>query len=466
MSKVNKTSSITTISLILVLGALAPLLDSTMVNIAINNMTRNFHTTLSSMQWAITGYTLTMGIMVPIAGWATDRFSGRILYIVASLGFFLGSLLSALSTNFTLLLIGRLFQGAAAGFIMTSLSTLVVRAANGKSLGSLMATLGLPIMICPILGPVVGAFLVNNWNWHIIFWINVPITLITIALSWFFLPILQGPEPKKKFDWIGISLLAVMFACSIIGISNVKSQTGFTPSNVWGPLVLAGISLIAYIIYASFASHPIFALDVFKSHNFSASIVLVTIAGIAINGPMMLLPLYFQNIRGVSLITTGLLMMPQALGMLITRSMAGKLTDSMGPRPVVLTGLLITIAATYPLISINANTANLYLLVVLFIRGIGLGIYFVPVMSAAYIGLPTTRAGEVSVITRLMQNIGGSIGTSILAVVVANNMLNSHYHTTITIASHAYNAGFFISFVMTIVALIPVFFLSAKTKKD
>lgn len=453
------------IAFVMVFGAFAPLLDATMVNIALNPMMSDFKVTLSTIQWVTTGYTLMMGIAVPFAGWATDRFEGRHVWIVGLGAFLVGSVVSVLSHDFTILLVGRLIQGASAGLLMTSLTAIIVRAAGGN-LGKLMAVVGLPVLLGPILGPILGAVLVQHYDWHMIFWVNVPITIIGAVLAAVFLPKLDSIAPKKQFDWLGILLLAVMFAGFIYGISKVDVQSGFATSIVLVPLTIAVVALVLYVIYAQKGAHPIVKLDLFRSKNFSASMILLVLAGVATNGPMMLLPLFFQNVQQDTLIGAALGMVPQALGMLVTRSQAGKLTDKIGPRLIVLIGLFVTLVGTIPLVTINNHTSTLLIVLVLFVRGMGLGLYQVPVMASPYLGFSRERAGEISVATRLLQNIGGAFGSAILGIVVANAISAHTIDNVIDNLSHAYNMGFWVAVGLNIFAFIPAIFLAGKPRHN
>lgn len=452
------------ISLILAFGVLAPIFDSTMVNIAIQTMTKDMNTTIAVMQWAITGYTLMMGITVPLGGWATDRFNGKRVYGFALALFLIGSLFSAMSATVTTLIIGRLIQGAGAGLLSQALSTLVMRAADGKNIGKLMATIGIPIMIGPVLGPVLGAFIVNHANWRMMFWVNIPITIISMLLLFFGVPDLPAINPKLKIDFLGIGLLAGFFAGVILGISNYSSNKAFfEQANVLWEIGLGMLALILYILYASVKpDKAIVPLTIFKYKSLNLSTILMMLTGITTNGPMMILPLYFQDIRGEAIISVGLIMGAQAIGMLVTRSQGGKLTDKIGPKWVTITGLVVALLATLPFIWVDAITAIWLLVTVLFVRGLGMGIMIVPVMSSAYMGIPKDKISQATVTTDVLQSVGGAAGSAILASIIINVAANAPKATPLLTMTYAYNMGFAWSAGFTLLMFIPAWFLSGK----
>lgn len=336
---------------ILVLGAIMPLLDSTMVNIAIKHLSNDFRIGLDSIQWVITGYVLSMAISVPLVGWMVQRFNGKWLMINANIVFLATSISSGLSWNIYLLIISRIVQGLSAGFIMTLVTTLAIEVAGREQMGRVMSTVGLPIILGPILGPVIGALIVQFLSWRYIFFVNIPVGIIAIILMIFRLPDFDPANVKAKFDFIGITLLGISSAALIYGITQASKNATFNNSITISYVVTGIVVLAIYIVYAAIKKEQaILPLHLFKSKNFSAVIVGLFLAGIATNGPMLLLPLFFQNIKGFSVLDTGLILIPQGIGMLVARPLVGKLTDKLGARNVVLVSLTLAIAGTIPFV--------------------------------------------------------------------------------------------------------------------
>lgn len=457
----SKTSSIIGIAAIMVIGSIAPMLDSTMTNIAIKSITSSLDTTVNSVQWIVTAFALAMGIAVPFAGWAVDWINGKSLYIWALVVFLLGSILSGMATNINLLIIGRIIQGAATGIIMPTLTTLIVRLSGGKSLGHLMSVVGLPMVLMPILGPTVGGLIINQLDWHWIFYINIPIAIVSILILIIWLPKFEASHQGSFLDLPSITLMTGLFTGSILGITKFSRSANFFQTSVLWPIGIAVFCLISYIIYAFiFPNKALINLNLFKTHTFSAASLLLLMSGITLNGAMFLLPLYFQNIRGLSVVWAGLYLIPQGVGMLLTRTQIGNLTDKYGARWIVMSGIIVASLSSLPFAFANAGTNKWFLLFCLLIRGAGVGAFTVPIMSDSYAGLNPAQIPAATTATRMFQNIGSAFGTAILATVITHATAGSL--PTIASLSSAYNAAFAWSIGITLVALIPAWFLSVK----
>jgi len=448
------------ICIIMVAGSLAPLLDSTMVNVAIKTITSNLKSTVSVIQWVITGYVLAMGIAVPISGWATNRFGGKRVYMFSLLVFLVGSVLSSLSWNIDSLIGFRFLQGFGAGLMIPTLQTVIVQAAGGRNLGHLMSIVSIPAVLGPILGPVLGGIIVNSLSWRWIFYVNIPICIVALLLAWWGLPTDEPSNSKHSLDIFGILLLSPAFAILIYGISKISSHGGFNSSDVIVPLVIGLLLLAAFIVYALRKKvSPVLDLHLFKSRNFSASTVLLFLSGIVTNGSMLLLPLYYQQLRGESVLFAGLWLIPQGVGMLLTRSWIGRLADRIGSRIIVIISLVVTMVGTLPFAFAGSNTNQVLLAVALLIRGAGLGGLLIPIMASAYMGLSRDQVPDASIATRILQTIGGAFGSAILATIV-QQQLSSNNVSNIQIVASAYNVAFWWSIGFTVIAIIPALLLS------
>ncbi|TCL59823.1 EmrB/QacA subfamily drug resistance transporter [Kineothrix alysoides] len=457
--------SIMNIAWILVLGAVMPLLDSTMVNIAIKHLSNDFSIGLELIQWVITGYVLSMAISVPLAGWMVQRFNGKRLMIGANIVFLAASIASGFSWSIHSLIIFRIVQGFSAGFIMTLVTTLCVEIAGRERMGRLMSTIGIPTVLGPILGPVIGAVIVQFLSWRYIFFVNIPIGILAIALMILKLPDFTPTNKKVKFDFIGIILLGASSAALIYGITKAAKNATFNNSTTIGFVIAGAVILAAYVIYAVFKKeHAILPLPLFKMKNFSAVMVGLFLAGIATNGPMLLLPLFFQNIKGFSVLSAGLILIPQGIGMLVARPLIGKLTDKLGARNVVLISLTLAIVGTIPFVFFNEASSLIVMSIVLFVRGIGIGGIAIPMMTDAYTGMVKQEIAQASVGTRLVQNIGGAFGSAVLATVVSLSIQDKV--PTTPLMTTAYHNGFTLALVLSVVLLIPAMFLTNKTSKQ
>lgn len=452
------------VAIIMVVGSLAPLLDSTMVNVAIKTLAIDLKSTISVIQWVITGYVLAMGIAVPISGWAVNRFGGKRVYMFSLVVFLVGSVFSSLSWNIGSLIVFRILQGIGAGLMMPTLQTILVQKAGSTNLGRVMSIVSLPMLLGPILGPMLGGVIVSSLSWRWIFYVNIPITIIALLLALWGLPTDESASSKPSLDIIGISLLSPGFAVLIYGISQIRSNSGVGSSKVIIPVFIGISLLIAFSVYALRTKKtPVIDLHLFKSRNFSASTVLLFLSGIATNGAMLLLPLFYQQVRGDSILYTGLLLIPQGVGMLLTRSMIGTLVDRIGSRTIVMVSLLVTIVGTIPFAFADSNTNQMILAVALLIRGAGLGGLVIPIMASAYMGLRHEQVSDASITTRILQTIGGAFGSAVLATIVQHQLSSSYVSNIQTVAS-AYNVSFWWSIGFTAIAIIPTLLLPIRKK--
>ena len=266
---------VTRAAIILVIGSITPLLDSTMVNVAIQSISVDSKCTMSVIQWVITGYMLAMGIATPISGWANKRFGGKRVYIFSLITFFAGSVLTALSWDIGSLIVFRLIQGLGAGLMVPITLNLLVQISGGKQLGRLMSYMSIPSALGPILGPVLGGVIVNGLGWRWIFYVNVPVILIAILLAVKGLPKDKISDPKGTLDWIGISMLSPAFAILIYGISQISSYGEITNSAVFAPLMIGIVLMAAFVVYALHSKGtPVVDLRLFRLRNFSVCSIL------------------------------------------------------------------------------------------------------------------------------------------------------------------------------------------------
>lgn len=447
------------ISIIMVIGALAPLLDSTMINVAIKTIAGDMKSTVAIIQWVITGYVLAMAIAIPISGWAINRFGGKRVYIFSLLVFLAGSVLSSLSWNIDSLIAFRLLQGFGAGLMIPTLQTVIIQASGGKDLGRIMSIVSMPALLGPILGPVLGGIIINSLSWRWIFYVNIPICIVALFMAWRGLPTDEPSNSKQRLDIIGILLLSPAFALIIYGVSKISSHGGLSSSEVFVPMVIGFLMMMAFVVYSLRRKiSPVLDLRLFKSRNFSVSIILLFVSGIATNGAMLILPLYYQQVRGQTALLAGLWLIPQGIGMLLTRNWLGKLTDRIGSRIIVIVSLLVTTIGTLPFDFASSDTNQILLAAAQIIRGAGLSGLLIPIMASAYVGLSRDQIPDASIATRIFQTIGGAFGSAILATILANQLLIRNVSNTVTV-SNAYNVAFWWSIAFTVVAIIPALLL-------
>lgn len=399
---------------ILVFGALAPLLDSTIVSVAIDALRTELHTTVAVVQWVSTAYLLALAMAVPITGWAVERAGAKRMWLVALLLFLVGSVLCGAAWDIGSLIAFRVLQGIGGGLMLPILQTLLMRAAGGRQLGRLMAVVSLPALVGPILGPVVGGLIVGNLSWHWIFYVNVPICVVAIVRAWRGLAADAG-RSGHRLDLVGLLLLSPAVAALLFGLAQVGTEGGFGHAVVLAPLISGAALLALFVRRALRAERPLVDLTVFRRRSFAASGALMFLTGLSLFGPMLLLPLFYQQRHGLGVVAAGLMLVPQGVGSLLARG-TGKLTDRIGPRPVVLGGIVLSVVGTLPF---ALGDASFWVLGgALVLRGIGLSATNMAVLVGAFAELRHREIPHASSLTRILQQVGGSLGTAVLAVVL------------------------------------------------
>ncbi|GAA5345321.1 EmrB/QacA subfamily drug resistance transporter [Planifilum fimeticola] len=450
------------ILLILVFGALPPMLDTTIVNIAVNDLAEMFSAGFAVTQWVVTGYTLALGIAVPFSGWLMKRYDGKKVFMGALSLFLAGSLLCGLAWNMPSLIAFRVLQGFASGLLIPTVTALAVQVAGNDYLGRAMSVVGIPVVFAPIIGPVVGGLILQYLSWHWLFFVNLPFGAVALMMMQWKLPRFEALEKSAKLDWLGILLLALISGMYIFGVTEIRTE-GAGALGIFA-FVAGTASLIMYLLYAGKKKDlALIPLDLFKSKNFSASFLSLFLAGFATNGPMLLFPLFFQNVLGLNVITSALWLIPQGLGMLVTRPLIGRMTDKLGARFVVLPSIVITIIGTLPFAFFDFGTDQWMVWLVLFIRGMGVGGFTIAVMSDAYVGVQKPLVPAASVATRIIQNVGAAFGSAILATVVSN-ALNGQ-ESAVSDAG-AYHAGFITSLIFMVISILPALFLTNRMRMD
>lgn len=427
-------------ALILVVGALAVVFDTTIVSVALHQLTTSLHVPVSTIQWVTTGYMLALGVAVPLSSWALARFGGKRVWIFALTVFLAGSIGASLAWNAAALIGWRVVQGVGGGLMLPVMTTIIMQAARGRALGRTTTWVALPALFGPILGPLAGGAIISHLSWRFMFWVNVPFCVLGLILAGLYLAG-DTPSPaaaRPRLDVRGLALLAPGIAMVILGLSNAGSADGFDHPDVIAPLTVGVVFLIAFTMYALRRSDPLVDIRLLAVRSVGSSTSVLFLSGFALYGAMLLLPLYYQQVRGVSALTAGLMLIPQGVGALLSRQIAGPLTDRIGARAIAVVGFVVVAAATVPFSFADATSDNWLLALWLLIRGVGLGAVTMPVMTASYVGLDRSQIAHSSVLTRIAQQIGGSFGTAVLAVVLEQAVSGT--------GSGAITSGFHIAF--------------------
>ncbi|MGF7237020.1 MAG: DHA2 family efflux MFS transporter permease subunit, partial [Frankia sp.] len=406
------------LALTVTLGAIMAILDTTIVAVAINTLGRDFHTSLSTISWVTTGYLLALAVVIPLTGWSVERFGATRMWNVSLVLFLAGSALCGTAWSAGSLIFFRILQGLGGGMIMPICMTLLARAAGPQRMGRIMSFIGIPALVAPVLGPVIGGLLVDNLSWRWIFFVNLPIGAVALFASWRVLPRDDHGSAHHKLDVPGFLLISPGLAALVYGLSEAGNGGGFGAARVQIGVVVGAVLLCGFVIHALRRSDALLDLRLFSNRTFSVASIVSFLIGAVLFGAMFLFPLYYQIVRGQSALAAGLLLAPQGLGAMVAMPISGRITDRRGAGYVVPVGMFLMLIGTLICTQVDAHTSETWLVLSLFVRGVGLGGSMMPTMGAAYQSLNPTAVPRATTTLNILQRVGGSVATALVAVVL------------------------------------------------
>ena len=335
------------VSAVVVIGSIMSILDTTIVNVALATLSHKLHASIDEIQWVVTGYMLSLAAVIPVSGWAARRFGAKQVYLLSLVLFTAGSALCGLATSSTELIIFRVLQGVGGGMILPVAQLIMAEAAGPERMGRVMSIIAVPAMLAPVLGPTLGGLIIQNTSWRWIFYVNVPIGFIAFITAVRMLPRVQRGH-VDRLDVRGLLLMATGLPLFTYGLAEVGITGSFGSPKVIYPC-LAGIVLVAlFAVHALRVPKPLLDLRLYRRPTFSSASLAMFCLAAALFGGMILLPLYWQDIRLESVVDTGLLTAPQGLGAALAMPFAGKLTDRIGGGLPALFGVTLCALATIP----------------------------------------------------------------------------------------------------------------------
>jgi EmrB/QacA subfamily drug resistance transporter len=420
---------------VVMLGAIMSILDTTVVNVAVDHLAVAFNSSLTTIQWVITGYTLSLAAVIPATGWAADRFGTKRLYLTSLVLFTIGSILSGLAWSAESLIVFRVLQGLGGGMIMPAVMTITTRKAGPHRMGRIMGVLGVPMLVAPIVGPILGGWLVDDVSWRWIFFINVPIGVLAFVLG----QIVLDPDesqPTHRLDWVGMLLLSPGLALLIYGLAE-SSNDGFGAVRSWLPVLAGALLIVGFFAHSWRSDEPLIDIRTFTHTRAGAAAGVFLLFAISYFGSFLLVPLYYQSVRGATALDAGLLLVPQGLGAMVTMPIGGRITDRQGPWWLPSVGLPLLIIGILPFAFVTATTSYVLLCSLNFVLGLGMGLAMMPTMTAAMQSVPASAIARTSTAMNIIRQGGASIGTAILSVILASQ-INSRLH----LRAHGGHGGF------------------------
>lgn len=411
------------VAAVVMIGSFMSVLDGTIVNVAIPAL-QSYYTgadgtvpAYSSVAWTITGYALATAAIIPLTDYGLRRVGHRWMYIGSLVTFTLTSVACAASPSLGFLIAMRVLQGLCGGCIMP-VGTALVASVAGDRLGKMMSLMGVPMLIAPIVGPILGGWLVEAASWHWVFLINVPFGLVAAALGLAFLP-RAGEHSRPNLDVTGVVLMSPGLALILWGVSNAGAGAPISSPVVWLPLVAGVVMVAAFVRRSLRIDHPLLDLTILRLPSYRTAIGLAVAFQTAFTGDLLLLPSYFQQVRGMGAMESGLFIAPTGLGALISMPIAANLIDRLAPRRVIPWGMTAMFASVAALTQVGAHTSLWYLGGVLMLQGLGIGGTMMPVSTAALQAVPRREVGNATTLFNIGQQVFGAVGIAAVSAALA-----------------------------------------------
>lgn len=408
----------TAIAMVVIVGSFMTVLDTTILAVALGGLSRHFQAPLATIQWTATGYTLALATAIPLTAWAAGRFGTHRLYMLSIGLFTAGSALAGLAWSTDTLIAFRVLQGLGGGMVVPLGMAIVLNAASPERKGRMMGLLGIPVLVGPLVGPVLGGWLVDEASWRWIFFINVPIGLLTVALAARIFP--RDTERKSvPLDVPGLLMLSPGLAALIYGVATGGEHRDFGTAGALVPILLGAALVLAFLLRALTARAPLLDLRLLKVRAFAAGMGTVALFAGAYFGGMMLVPMYYQFVRGESATVSGLLGVPQVLATGITLQIASRLIDRMPAGRIVPFGVSLAVLGYGAFAAqLGAETPYWRLVASLTVAGAGVGMTMMPTITGAARGFGPAQVPAATTLLNINTQIAGSVGTALLSVLL------------------------------------------------
>lgn len=416
------------VAMMVIFGLFMTILDTTIVNIAIPRLQNVFGATLTDVQWVLTAYTLVQGVTTPLTAFLAQRLGSKRLYLIALVGFTLGSILCGLSFSLPMLIFFRVVQGAMGAFMSPLAILLLWTEFPPEERGTALGALGIPILLAPALGPTVGGYIVTYLGWQIIFFINVPIGIIGLILGIIFLRE-SAIEAPVAFDIPGFLCSAIGLASLLYGLSDASTD-GWGSTKVIGFLAVGILMLTLFVLVelntARRGRQPLLDVRVFANGPFTTSNIASSLVTFALYGGLFIIPIYLQEVRGLSAYQAGLLLLPQAFASMVSSVLAGRLVDKIGVRATIIPGLVILAFALWLFTFLGSNTPYGTLQLWLIVRSFALGFCFQPLIVSALSEIRPRLLSQATAVNTTLRFVVSSLAVAVMATLV-QTQTSIHY---------------------------------------
>ncbi|MBK6800824.1 MAG: DHA2 family efflux MFS transporter permease subunit [Novosphingobium sp.] len=409
----------------IMVAALLQVLDSTIANVAIPHMQSSLGATADEVSWVLTSYIVATAIAMPITGWLADRIGSRKLFIGSVAGFVASSMLCGMAQNIEEMVLFRAMQGVTGAFISPLSQAAMIDTNRPSRQPQMMALWGMGIMVGPILGPLIGGWLTENWNWRWVFYVNVPLGALSLAIMMAALP--SRPIARRRFDIAGFALVGIALTSVQLLLDRGNHVDWFDSLESWIYLFLAVSTGWMALIHLTSTREPLFSRGLFADTNFVVSLGFMLVIGVVMFATMALLPPMLQRLFGYGVIDTGWALMPRGVGTLISMQVTGlMIRRGFEPRVLVAIGFAVAGLSLWEMSQWSLAVDYQHVAMSGFVQGIGMGMVFIPLNASAFATLAPHLRTEGSSLINLFRSIGSSIGISIVTAMLARNIQQAH----------------------------------------
>ena len=412
------------ITISIMLATVMQVLDTTIANVALPSMTGDLGASQDTITWVLTSYIVAAAIMTPLTGWLSDRFGRRELFLTSVVGFTISSMLCGIAWSLETMVAFRLLQGLFGAAIVPLSQTFLLDINPKERHGQAMAMWGAGIMVGPIIGPTLGGWLTESFNWRYVFFINLPVGIIAFLGSAAYLP--RIARRLRGFDFFGFAMLSLGVGALQLMLDRGAEVDWFSSPEIWIELGLSLTGFWVFIVHLASARNPFIDPHIFKDRNFVTGLVFIFVIGVILLASMALLPPMLSGLFNHSTMLTGLVMAPRGIGTMISMILVGRLVQIVDPRYLVVTGLLLTAWSLYIMTGFTPQMDDYDIILSGVIQGLGLGLVFVPLSTSAFATLAPNFRTDAASLFSLVRNLGSSIGISIVTVILTRNIAVNH----------------------------------------
>jgi DHA2 family multidrug resistance protein len=406
-------------------GTLMQALDSTIANVALPYMQGSLAASRDEVTWVLTSYIVAAAIMTAPVGWLAGRFGRKNLALVSIGGFTVMSMLCGAAQTLDQMILFRLLQGAFGAALSPLSQAIMLDLYPPEKRGSAMAIWGMGVMVGPILGPTLGGFLTDAYDWRWVFYVNLPFGIAALLGLWFFYKDTIA-NAAMKFDWMGFAFLALALAGFQLMLDRGTDKNWFESGEIIVETVLGCVGAYMFVVQMLTSDRPFIPKELFKDRNFLISLLLMFTLSMLLMASSALLPPYLQNLGGYSVVETGLLMSPRGVGNLFAMMLAGRLATRFDSRYVMLAGSAMLLWAMWEMSTWTPAVSATQMIVTTLVQGFGIGLVFVPMSLVAFVTLAPALRTDASAVLNLLRNIGGAIGVSVTSTILTQGIQVEH----------------------------------------